>query len=48
MSVVVFWVVLSFIKGTFGEDVTTVINSYTKLSDTDKETVKLLIKSLPM
>ena len=31
-----------------GEDVTTVINSYTKLSDTDKEIVKQLIKSLPM
>ena len=31
-----------------GEDETTVINSYTKLSDTDKETVKQLIKSLPM
>ena len=31
-----------------GEDVTTVINSYTKLSDTDKETVKQLIHSLPM
>lgn len=31
-----------------GEDETTVINSYTKLSDTDKETVKRLIHSLPM
>ena len=30
------------------EDETTVINSYTKLSDTDKETVKQLIHSLPM
>ena len=31
-----------------GEDETTVINSYTKLSDADKETVKQLIHSLPM
>lgn len=31
-----------------GEDETTVISSYTKLSDADKEIVKQLIKSLPM
>lgn len=31
-----------------GEDETTVINSYTKLSDADKETVKQLIHSLPI